>query len=156
MTKFLDAAGRDVKAHWPADAVEVVLTDGGPDGRPERRFLLDADVDALSGAAAGLGGEEIVRLVGPYDPHLQLRDRELLVSDAARRKLLWPVLGRLGAVVVDGEVVGTWRPRATGRKLMVRVEPWRSFSAGDRAGVEEQAERLADHRHLTLAEVAEG
>ncbi len=65
-----------------------------------------------------------MRLVGPHDPYLQLCDGELLIADEARRKILWPVLGRPGAIVADGEVAGTWRPRASGRKLTVRIDPW--------------------------------
>jgi hypothetical protein len=96
-----------------------------------------------------------VRLVGPYDPYLQLRDRDLLVADEARRKDLWRVLGRPGAVVADGEIVGTWRPRASGRRLTVRLKPWGPLAARDRALVREQAERLADHRGAAFAGMVE-
>ncbi len=105
----------------------------------------------LAGARSGGG----VRLVGPYDPYVQLRDRELLVADEARRKDLWRVLGRPGAIVADGEVIGTWRPRASGRRLTVRIEPWATLSSRDRAAVEEQAERLAVHRGVSLVGVDE-
>jgi len=148
---FLDATLKDVKAHWPADAVEVSVTDERSNGRSQPRFLLEEDLDVL--AAAGSGGG--VRLVGPYDPYVQLRDRELLVADEARRKDLWRVLGRPGAIVADGDVVGTWRPRASGRRLTVRIEPWATLSSRDRAAVEEQAERLAVHRGVSLVGVDE-
>lgn len=67
---------------------------------------------------------------------------------------MWRILGRPGAIVADGEVVGTWRPRASGRKLTVRIEPWGRLSAGDRALVQEQAGRLAVHRGSVLDEIA--
>ncbi len=151
---FLDAAAKDVKAHWPADAVEVVVSDATAVGRPEKRFLLADDVDALTGAGADRTART-VRLVGPYDPYLQLRDRDLLVGDEARRKELWPVLGRPGAIVVDGEVVGTWRPRTSAKRLTVRIQPWAPLKLRDRAGVEEQAGLLAVHRGVDLAGLAE-
>jgi hypothetical protein len=148
---FLDAPVKEVKAHWPDDVVEVTVT-GAPAGgsRAEPRHLLAEDLDALT-AGGSANGSRHVRLVGPYDPYLQLRDRELLVDDEPRRKDLWRVLGRPGAVVADGEVIGTWRPKASGRKLTVRLEPWGRPRRGDRALVEDQAERLAAHRGAALA-----
>lgn len=150
---FLDAPVKEVEAHWPADAVEVVVEDAPPVGRPGSRFVLADDLDALTEAVPA-GPPRTVRLVGPYDPYLQLRDRELLTTDEGRRKGLWPVLGRPGAIVADGEVIGTWRPRTSGRKLVVRIAPWGPLQAGDRALVEAQAERLATHRGSVPGEIA--
>ena len=65
----------------------------------------------------------VVRLVGSHDPYLQLRDRDLLVAERPKQKDLWRTLGRPGAVLVDGEVVGTWRPRTSGGALSVKARP---------------------------------
>ena len=46
---------------------------------------------------------------------LQGADRELLVPDPGRRRELWTSRVWPGAVLVDGDVVGTWR-RAGGRR----------------------------------------
>jgi hypothetical protein len=151
---FLDAPVKEVTAHWPNDVVEVMVG-GDPTGGREPRFALAGDVDELAvGGAWGNG--PVVRLVGPYDPYLQLRDRELLVADEARRKELWPVLGRPGAVLDGGEVIGTWRPRASGRKLAVRVEPWTRWSRPVGRLVDDEAERLARHRGVTFAGLERG
>lgn len=152
---FLDAPIKDVKAHWPEDAVEVVVDDEPPADRREPRFMLPDDVEALTAGGKADGPEPVVRLLGPYDPYLQLRDRELLVAGEAQRKDLWRVLGRPGAIVADGEVVGTWRPRASGRKLTVRIEPWGPLDAPSRARIEEQAERLAAYRGVTFTGLTE-
>lgn len=150
---FLDAPVRDVKAHWPDDVVEVVVDEDAAGGGRSPRFVLADDYDAL--ATSVDQPTPVVRLLGPYDPYLQLRDRELLVPDPARRKQLWPVLGRPGAIVAGGEIVGTWRPRASGRKLTVRTQSWPPLSAPIQLLVEEQAERLSAHRHATLVGVVE-
>ena len=147
---FLDAPVKDVKAHWPTDAVEVSVLDDPADGRPQPRFVLNGDLDEMRRSESP---ERTLRLVGPYDPYLQLRDRELLVADEARRKDLWRVLGRPGAVVVACEVAGTWRPRTSGRRLTVAVEPWVPLPARDRARLDEEAERLAAFRGVTLSGV---
>ena len=131
---YLDAPVKDVKARWPQDVVEVTV-----DG--ETRWLLVADEAALASA-----GSTATRLLGPFDLFLQAKDRATLVPDAARAKELWPVLGRPGAVLVDGELVGTWRPRKSGTRLTVTVQPWQKLTAATADAVVEQAERLAAYR----------
>jgi hypothetical protein len=141
VAEYLDAPVKEVTAHWPEDVVEVAV-------EGERRWLLADDRGRL-----GEKPVRVTRLLGPYDLFLQARDRTLLVSDPKRAKALWPVLGRPGAVLVDGEIAGLWRPRQSGGKLTVRVEPWRAMPAATRRAVTGQAERLAAHRGVTLAGV---
>lgn len=141
---YLDAPVKDVKARWPADAVEVSV-----DG--ETRWVVGADVDAFAA-----GPVRTTRLLGPFDLFLQARDRPLLVEDRARSKAMWPVLGRPGALLLDGEIVGTWRPRKSGKSFRVTVEPWVPASARVRAAISEQAGRLAAHRRVALAGVDMG
>jgi hypothetical protein len=138
---YLDAPVKDVTAHWPEDAVEVTVAG-------ERRWVLAADVDRLAAGPA-----RTTRLLGPFDPYLQTRDRALLVPDQARAKDLWRTLGRPGAVLVDGEVAGTWRPRKAGKRLTVQVDPWRDVPT---AALEPEAERLAAVRGTELAGIDVG
>lgn len=119
-TVFLDASAKDVKAHWPDDAEEVTVSGQPAAGRSQPRFALVEQLESLA-AGGSASTTRSVRLVGPYDPYLQLRDRELLVADEARRRELWPVIGRPGAIVADGEVIGTWRPRTSGRRFTLRI-----------------------------------
>lgn len=149
---FLDAPVKEVRSHWPADALEVRVADDTPAPRQAPRFVLAGDAGELA-AAGDSRRAGALRLVGPYDPYLQLRDRELLVADEAHRKLLWPVLGRPGAVVLDGEILGTWRPRSSGAKLGVLVAPWAPLTGRRRSQVAEQAERLAARRGSTFSGV---
>ncbi|HEY3261153.1 MAG TPA: crosslink repair DNA glycosylase YcaQ family protein, partial [Pseudonocardiaceae bacterium] len=102
---YLDAPLKDVKDRWPDDVSEVTV-----DG--EARSLLADDEKAL-----GSAGATAIRLLGPFDLFLQARDRTTLVPDTANAKELWPVLGRPGAILVGGELVGTWRPRQSGNAL---------------------------------------
>ncbi|WP_030332652.1 winged helix DNA-binding domain-containing protein [Micromonospora parva] len=141
---YLDAPLKDVKARWPDDVIEVTV--GG-----EVRSLLAVDEEAL-GSADGTG----TRLLGPYDLFLQAKDRATLVPDSAHAKQLWPVLGRPGAVLVDGELVGTWRPRKSGKTFTVAVQPWRRLSDATRKAVTGQAERLAAYRAVSLSGVEFG
>jgi hypothetical protein len=136
---YVDAPVRDVKANWPADVVEVTV-----DG--VSRSALADDVDALRTSPP----DRSVQLLGPYDPYLQLKDREILVPDAANRKSLWPTLGRPGAIAVGGDLVGEWRPRTSGRTLTVETAPWRVLSKAERTDVEKLAAALAEFRGVAF------
>ena len=152
--EFLDARQADVEQAWPADAIEVrVKGEAASTARAQRRFILPEDADALTGDA---GAAQTLRLLGPYDPYLQLRDRTVLVADEKRRKALWPVIGRPGAVVADGDVLALWRPRTSGQRLRVVIEPWMRLTKPLRTALEEQAERLAAHRGVTMAGITDG
>jgi winged helix DNA-binding protein len=89
---------------------------------------------------AAPGPSAPARFLPSGDPYflLQGRDRELLVPDADRRRALWTPRVWPGALLVDGEIVGTWR-RAH-RK--VTIEPWRRLSRASRAAVEAEAASL--------------
>lgn len=140
---FLDAPLPDVRRRWPADAVPVHVA--GDDRPGDPAAVLPEDLPLLR-AAADRGDDRVVRLLGPYDLLLQARDREVVVPDPARRKALWPVLGRPGVVLADGELVGTWRPRARGRRLALELDPWVPWDAGLEAAVAEQHACLAAFR----------
>lgn len=58
---------------------------------------------------------------------LQGADRELLVPDAVRRRELWAPRVWPGAVLVSGDVVGTWRRAGA----LVSIQPWRRLSRGN-------------------------
>jgi DNA glycosylase AlkZ-like len=66
---------------------------------------------------------------------LQGADRSLLVPDATLRPLLWTPRVWPGALLIDGEVAGTWR-RANAD---VTVSLWRRLSAVERQAVEAEA-----------------
>jgi hypothetical protein len=65
-------------------------------------------------------------------------DRELLVPEADRRPLLWTSRVWPGAVLVDGEIAGTWR-RAEAK---LTVSAWRPLSGAETAAVEAEAASL--------------
>jgi len=69
---------------------------------------------------------------------LQGADRELLVPDAARRPELWTPRVWPGAVLVDGEISGTWRRAGT----TVTVRPWERIFSAAREAVEAEAAAL--------------
>jgi hypothetical protein len=69
---------------------------------------------------------------------LQGADRELLVPDVERRRSLWTPRVWPGGLLVEGEIVGTWR-RAQG---VVAIQTWRRLSRAARGAVEAEAAAL--------------
>jgi hypothetical protein len=69
---------------------------------------------------------------------LQGPDRQLLVPDPLRRHALWTSRVWPGAVLVDGEVVGTWR--RTG--AVITLQPWGAPGSAARLAVEAEAAAL--------------
>jgi hypothetical protein len=89
---------------------------------------------------AAAGPPAAARLLPSGDAYFLLHraDRELLVPDAARRGELWTSRVWPGALLVEGEVVGTWR-RAD---ATVSVQTWRRLSRAARDAVEAEARSL--------------
>jgi hypothetical protein len=89
---------------------------------------------------APAGATAPARLLPSGDTYflLQGADRELLVPEDDCRRLLWTPRVWPGAVLVAGEIVGTWR-RAN---AVVTVGPWRRLSPIQRASIEAEAASL--------------
>jgi hypothetical protein len=129
---YLGARRADLDAFWPKDCVEVRV-----DGKPA--WIAAAAAQDLADAEP----VEVVRLLGGFDPYMQARDRELLIPDVSVQKALWPVLGRPGAVLVNGEIVATWRPKASGKKLTLSVEAFVPLPEHVWSEIESEAEAIA-------------
>jgi hypothetical protein len=140
---YLEARRADVERAWPDDLVEV-----GVDGSAA---WLPAQCEA---ALSSPPDAELVRLLGGFDPYLQARDRALIVPEKSVQKALWPVLGRPGALFVDGEVAGTWRPKAAGRRLTLIVDAFAPLPPATWDAIDDEAQRVADVRGMHLAAVS--
>ncbi len=98
------------------------------------RWILSRDEPAFR--APG-GPAASARLLPSGDAYflLQGADRELLVPDSDHRRELWTTRVWPGAVLVEGQIVGTWR-RA---KADVTIDVWRRLSRAEREAVEAEA-----------------
>ena len=100
-------------------------------------WILAADEAAFRAPAAAPAK---VRLLPSGDSYWLFhgRDRELLVPNAKRRDELWTSRVWPGALLVDGEVAGTWR-RANER---MTIQAWRRLAPAEREAVEAEAVSL--------------
>jgi hypothetical protein len=111
--------------------------------------VLRVDIGALRGARPPSG----VRLLPPSDPYLLARDRATLIPDPSKRTVVWPSLGAPGTLLVDGEIVGTWRSQKKGAVLRVQVSYFVRPIAAAAPLIEQEAQILADLRGCRTAEV---
>ena len=100
-------------------------------------WILASDEPTLRAAS---GPAASARLLPSGDTYflLQGRDRELLVPNASFRRALWTSRVWPGAVLVDGEIVGTWR-RSLGA---VTIQAWRRLTRTTRDAVAAEAASL--------------
>jgi Winged helix DNA-binding domain len=102
------------------------------------------EAQILSGDEPGFrelpGPPARARLLPSGDTYFLLwgADRELLVPDASQRAELWTSRVWPGAVLVAGEIVGTWR-RA---KADLSIQSWRRLTRAERDVVETEAQSL--------------
>ena len=105
----------------------------------KRRWALSGELDAL---AHGEEGDRLL-LLGPHDPYLDLRDRELILPDQRLQRLVWKTVGNPGAVLLGGRVAGLWTARMRDRGADLSVQLLEPLSAGQRRRLEEKLEAFA-------------
>lgn len=100
-------------------------------------WILSSDEPAMRAAA---GPPADARLLPSGDTYflLQGADRELLIPRADRRREMWTSRVWPGALLVRGDVIGTWR-RADAD---VTISAWRRLSRGEREAVGSEAAAL--------------
>jgi hypothetical protein len=142
----LELTRRFLRAYGPATPADLAGWTNTGVVEARRRFaalageltgdgLLAEDAAAPARARTPTG----VRLLAAGDPYLQSRDRATLVPDPGVRTRLWPATAAPGAVLVDGEVVATWRARRKKDVLELTV-------TGPTPPLEQEAELLAAAR----------
>ncbi len=139
---YLGSRATELEPLWPEDLVEVEA-----DGR--QAWIQADDLAELRRGEA----PEVVRLLPPWDPYLQARDRDLLVPDQAQQKEVWKILGNPGVVLDGATLVGTWRPKKAGKKLKVAVSPFARLPKRVVAELEHEAQRVAVARGAESAEL---
>jgi hypothetical protein len=127
-----------LRGRGAAQAFEALAPSLIPVGTPiGPAWILASDEPAIR---AEPGPAAPVRLLPSGDTYylLQGDDRELLVPDARLRDELWTSRVWPGALLVDGEIVGTWR-RSKGT---VTITTWRQLTSTEQEATEAEAQTL--------------
>lgn len=106
----------DAEQTWRSIRSELVPVSFGG----KQRFVHERDADTLFGRTETASD---VRLLPPGDPYLY-SDRALLVATGRHYDALYRAKGEAaGAILLDGEIVGTWARQAH----RVTLRPWRTL-----------------------------
>jgi hypothetical protein len=122
-----------VRAFEELDAELISVATPSGDAR-----LLLRDEAAIREAPTGAAPARLLPSGDAYTLHWGTEDRSLLVPDAAHQAELWTPRVWPGAVIVAGEIVGTWR-RAQRR---MTIQAWKPLSRAARDAVVAEAESL--------------
>jgi hypothetical protein len=105
---------------------------------PGDAFMLASDEAAMREPPAPTAAARLLPSGDAYTLRVTNEDRALLVPDARQRGELWTPRVWPGALLVAGEIVGTWR-RA---QRTVTVQAWKRLSRDAREAVQAEAESL--------------
>jgi hypothetical protein len=105
---------------------------------PGDAFMLAGDEPTVREAPAPAAAARLLPSGDAYTLRATSEDRALLVPDAGRRGELWTPRVWPGALLVAGEIVGTWR-RA---QRTVTIQAWLRLSSAARDAVVAEAESL--------------
>ena len=92
----------------------------------------------------------LLLLLGPHDPYLDARDRELIAPDVKIQRQLWRYVGNPGAVLRGGRAVGQWRQKTSRGAAELTVQLFEPLAEPERRRLKELAERLCSARGLGL------
>jgi hypothetical protein len=100
-------------------------------------WILASDEPTFSGPDAAAAP---ARLLPSGDSYflLQGAERELLVPNPEQRAALWTSRVWPGAVLLEGEIAGTWRRTGS----TITMSPWRLLTSTERDNVEREARKL--------------
>ncbi|HWG55954.1 MAG TPA: crosslink repair DNA glycosylase YcaQ family protein, partial [Gaiellaceae bacterium] len=101
-------------------------------------LLLARDERALRAAPAPAAAVRLLPSGDAYTLHGTEEERALLVPDAAQRAELWTPRVWPGALLVGGEIVGTWRRS----RRTFTVDAWGRLTGDERDAVQGEAESL--------------
>lgn len=131
---FLGTTRAELRRAWPADGLVEVEAAG------RAAWLPEDSLDRLLDPPEPPG----LRLVPAGDPFLQARDRKVVLPDPARHREVWQAISNPGALLVAGDVAGTWRAKLAGKRtLALTVTPFDRLPAALRPDLDAEAERIA-------------
>ena len=141
--EWLGCSPRQAARLWAAAEEEMVPVRAGG----KVRYLLAEDLAGVKGGEP----EERLLLLGPHDPYLDLRDREIILEDPARRRRVWQTVSNPGVVLRGGRAAGVWTGKVKGGRLEFSADLWEPFSPKELRALEELGEEYAAFRRLTFS-----
>jgi hypothetical protein len=140
---WLGVRAGDAHHWWSLVEKDMTQVDFG-----RKTWILTDDLEALHSPPTPKGS----RLLPPHDPYTQLRDRATIV-DKKHHRDVWMPVGNPGALLMDGEIAGVWRPRKRGRNLTINIKTFGSLPTRNRKALQDEAEQVAPLRGASSVEI---
>lgn len=124
--KWLGCSPEQAKRMWASivEEIDEVSVSG------KSRFILSSDRDALAAAPIP---ERKVHLLSGHDPYLGLQDRATILEDKDKQRVIWQTVSNPGAILYQGEIVGTWKSRKRGRNQDIEIDTWKTYPGLDQS-----------------------
>ena len=138
---WLGAGPQQAKRLWKLLEEEItpVLVEG------KTRFLLTQDLENLAPPS-----QDSLLLLGPHDPYLDLRDRNLILEEKSLQRQVWQTVSNPGVVLKGGKILGIWRGKTVKKKLQLSLTLWQPTTQREKENLQDLAEEYANFRNLQL------
>lgn len=143
LAQWLGSSPKQARRLWKT--VEEELCPITVDG--QTRYILESHLPALNHAPVP---EKRLVLLGPHDPYLDTRHRQVILPDTKRHSAVWRYVANPGVILRGGEIVGIWRSQLAGQKQNFQLSLWQKFSPKEKAELEELAYAHAHFRQRTV------
>lgn len=136
---WLGCSGKQARRMWKAvqEEMEPVTVLG------KRAYILSTDKDSLLSSEPP---QRKLLLLGAHDPYLDQRDRAIVQPDISLHKRIWKTVANPGAIVRDGEIIGTWTSKAKAGIIEIKTSLWDTLDSEDACELEQLAQAYADFR----------
>lgn len=136
---WLGCSGKQARRMWKAvqEEMEPVTVLG------KRAYILSADKESLFSSEPP---QRKLLLLGAHDPYLDQRDRTIVQPDTSLHKRIWKTVANPGAIVHDGEIIGTWTSKSKAGILDVKASLWAALDNERVRELEQLAQAHANFR----------
>lgn len=109
-------------------------------------WILQEDLNTLLSTKGESGP---LRLLPHFDIFLLGHKEKTHIVDEAHYKQVFKKAAWIAPVILEnGQVIGTWKQKRTGKKVVVTLEPFKSLNNSQVSDIEDEAQRLGDYFEL--------
>jgi hypothetical protein len=96
-------------------------------------------------------GSPTAHLLSIYDEYISsYKDRGAIVSEEHGARLVGLGNALTAVIVVDGQIVGTWKRRLRKDSVLIEIHPFRRMTRGEKMAVAEAAQRYGAFQELPV------
>ena len=133
---WLGCSSQQGKRLWQsvsAETTEVEVTG-------KRYVMLQQDIESLLNSTEP---EARLLLLGPHDPYLEQRDRNLILPDSSLHKTVWRTVSNPGVILRGGQIIGIWQHKSQ----EINLQPFAPLHIAEKQQLQKLTEALLDFKN---------